>query len=224
MLSRRTHAHRGWLALLLALGLVAAPSVRAVAAPDAREIQAREDFAAGRYQQAAEIFARLYAETLHPNYLRNIGRCYQNLGDADRAITSFRDYLRKAKSLSADERTEIEGYIKEMQELKRSREGGAAKPPAEDASPARTGAPAAAAPPPAPKAPPPPPAETKIDLTAKAPPPVSPVDESPPIYERWWFWAAVVGVVGAGVGVAAAAGAFTHTNDASCPMRVKCGM
>jgi tetratricopeptide (TPR) repeat protein len=222
MLAQGTRAHRGWLALLLALGLVAAPSLRAVAAPDAREIQAREDFAAGRYAQAAETFARLYAETLHPNYLRNIGRCYQNLGEPDRAINSFRDYLRKAKSLSADERAEIEGYIKEMQELKRVREGTPAKPPAESAAPAKTAAPAA--PPPELKAEPPPPAaETKIDLTAKAPPPAPPVEESPPVYERWWFWAIVAGAVGAGFGAAAAAGAFTHTNDAICPMGTKCG-
>ena len=99
---------------------------RALAAPDARELQAREDFAAGRYQVALEVFARLYAETLHPNYLRNIGRCYQNLGEPERAITSFRDYLHKGKNISADERAEIDGYIKDMQDLERQRETGAA--------------------------------------------------------------------------------------------------
>jgi hypothetical protein len=40
----------------LALG-----SVRAQAASDTREIKAREDFAAGRFQEALDIFARLYA-------------------------------------------------------------------------------------------------------------------------------------------------------------------
>ena len=101
-----------------------APGARAHAAADSRELKAREEFAAGRYQDALDLFAKLYAETLHPIYLRNIGRCYQNLGEPDRAIASFRDYLRKAKSLRAEERKEIEGFIKEMEELKRSRGAG----------------------------------------------------------------------------------------------------
>ena len=148
---------------------------------------------------------------MHPNYLRNIGRCYQNLGEPDRAIASFRDYLHKAKSVSADERAEIDGYINEMQDLKQKREAAAAKPAPAPASAAPV---APLAPPPVAKASP-----TKIDLVAKRPPPVP---EEPPIYGRWWFWAIVAGVAGAGVGVAAAAGAFTHTKDASC-MGFMCG-
>jgi hypothetical protein len=213
----------GWISrwggvLLLAIGLAAAPCLTAVAAPDAREIEAREDFAAGRYQQAVEIFARLYAETL-----RNIGRCYQNLGEADHAITSFREYLRKAKNMSPDEHAEIEGYIKEMQDLKRAQESAAAKPAASAAvaTPPVAAAPVAApprlaAPPPAANA-----APGRIDLVAKSPPPRE--EGPPPIYERWWFWAIVVGAVGAGVGVAAAAGVFTHTKDGNCPTGIPCG-
>ena len=78
--------------------------MRAQAASDTREIKAREDFAAGRFQEALDIFARLYAESLHPNYLRNIGRCYQGLQNPDRAIATFHDYLRKAKGITPDER------------------------------------------------------------------------------------------------------------------------
>src|SRR5262245_18844882 len=91
---------------------------QSLAAPDRRELQAREAFAAGRYQEALDIYAKLYAEKLHPNYLRNIGRCYQDMGQPERAISSFRDYLRKAR-VSADERKEIEGFISEMEELKK---------------------------------------------------------------------------------------------------------
>jgi tetratricopeptide (TPR) repeat protein len=86
--------------VVFALGLAA---VRAQAASDTREIKAREDFAAGRFQEALDIFARLYAESLHPIYLRNIGRCYQGLQNPDRAIATFRDYLRKAKGITPDE-------------------------------------------------------------------------------------------------------------------------
>ena len=85
--------------VVFALGLGA---VRAQAASDTREIKAREDFAAGRFQEALDIFARLYAESLHPIYLRNIGRCYQGMQDPDRAIATFRDYLRKAKGIDLE--------------------------------------------------------------------------------------------------------------------------
>jgi tetratricopeptide (TPR) repeat protein len=216
-LAPRRLAHA--LALLVVLCAAAAPaSAHADPGQDERELQAREDFAAGRYQLALEIFARLYAETLHPTYLRNIGRCYQNLGEPDRAITSFREYLHKRTNISAEERAEIEGYIKEMEELKRARAatGGAAKPAA--APPPRSlAAPVLA--PPAAAAPAPRPA---VDL-ARTAPPSAPPREEPELYERWWFWAAVAGAVAAGVGVAAAAGAFTHTDNAACPTGFICG-
>ena len=67
------------------------------AADDGDELKARTHFAAGEYKQALDIYARLYAETMHPTYLRNIARCHQNLGNADKAISSFREYLRKAR-------------------------------------------------------------------------------------------------------------------------------
>jgi hypothetical protein len=199
------------LALVLTLGLVGGLPARVHAAPDPREIEAREEFAAERYQTALEIFARLYAETLHPNYLRNIARCYQNLGEPDRAITSFRDYLHKGRSISPDERVEIEGYIKEMEDLKRARAAAAAGAAPVSAPPAAKAPTLAIAAPSAPRA-------ASVDLTASAPPPkaVGESEESPPVYERWWFWAVVVGVAGAGVGVAAAAGAFTHYDNPPC--------
>ncbi len=195
-----------------------------------------EAFAAGRYQDALDLFVKLYAEKLHPNYLRNIGRCYQNLGEPDRAISSFREYLRKAKKVSAAERTEIDGYVAEMEQLKKTQ---AAKQQGADtrdtsakaAPPGRTGGGEATPPPP----PPPqvviverevapkgaaatPPA---VDLTAH--PGTEPAKEEPsPVYARWWFWAIVGGVVAAGVGGAAAAGVFTKKEDAACAMGMVC--
>jgi hypothetical protein len=75
----RSPRTRAGLALVVGI-LMAIFATRAMGAPDPRELKAREDFAGGRYQEALDLFARLYAESLHPNYLRNIGRCYQNLG------------------------------------------------------------------------------------------------------------------------------------------------
>src|SRR5215831_3009335 len=102
------------LAFLFAIGL-ATPAAQA---GNPTELKAREAFAAGRYEDALNLFAKLYAETLHPVYLRNIGRCHQKLKQPDQAIDKFNEYLAKEKKISADERKEIDGYIKEMEALK----------------------------------------------------------------------------------------------------------
>jgi len=198
----------GSVVVALALTFVAAP---AVAAADARELKAREEFAAGRYQDALDIFAKLYAETLHPIYLRNVGRCYQNLGDPDRAIISFRDYLRKHKTIEPQERSEVEGFIAEMEELKKQRAVAAAvaTPATAPPKPASTITPLVLAPQPATRAAP------EALVTVPAGPSSEP---SSPVYARWWFWTIIAAAaVGAGLGVAAATGAFTKTTDPRCP-------
>jgi tetratricopeptide (TPR) repeat protein len=212
---RRTFStgKKTWLSAFIALAMVLA-ALRATAATDPRELRAREDFAAGRYQDALELFAKLYAESLHPNYLRNIGRCYQNLREPDRAITSFRDYLRKAKAITPDERKEVEGFISEMEELKRQKEAAAssvtatatATPATTDSQPVTPLLSQSA------KAPG---ANANVSVLLTAPPPPPPA-ESPPVYERWWFWAIVGGAIAAGLGAAAAAGVFTRTQEGSC--------
>jgi hypothetical protein len=114
---------------------------------------------------------------MHPTYLRNIARCHQNLGNPDKAISSFREYLRKAPDLSPAQRKEIEGYIAEMEQLKQSQGRQPATPP-----------PAAA-----------PPAETSPALVGPATvTATSTRDEDGPFYTRVWFWGVVAGVVAAG--------------------------
>jgi tetratricopeptide (TPR) repeat protein len=203
-----------WVAAL-AFAFVA---TRAAAASDPRELKAREDFAAGRYQQALDVFAKLYAETLHPVYLRNIGRCYQNLGDPDRALISFRDYLRKHRAIAPEERTEVEGFIAEMEALKtekgaRATESVSSIAPLESTS-TITPLPSASASAPASSAAP------EALVTAPA---AHPGEGSSPIYTRWWFWTLVAAAaVGAGLGIAAAAGAFTTTQDGACMRGYTC--
>jgi hypothetical protein len=201
---------------VVAVVLVVSTARLTSAATDPREMRAREAFAAGRYQDALDAFAKLYAESLNPIYLRNIGRCHQNLGEPDRAIASFRDYLRKASTLPAAERKEIDGYIKEMEELKRSKEASAASAtttptPVEPVTPLPKEVPAS-----------PPGSSTASASVVMTPPPAAPAEEPSPIYGRWWFWAIVGGVVATGLGVAFAAGAFTRTEDAPCPSDTTC--
>jgi tetratricopeptide (TPR) repeat protein len=188
---------RGRIAILLLLGWCSVASAFAAPAADRREIAAREAYVTGRYQQALELYGKLYAETLHPTYLRNIGRCYQSLRDPDRAISTFRDYLRKAPAVSAPERAEIEGYIAEMETLKRQQ--------AEQARPARAAEPPRLAARPEPPLP---------MVTAGAP---APAPEPGP--SRWWLWTGLGALVAAGVVTAVL---VTRRTDAPCPMGIAC--
>jgi hypothetical protein len=191
-------------ALSLGAALVGEPVLAAARREADRkiEMQAREDFAAGRYAQALELFAKLYAETLHPVYLHNIGRCHQKMREPDKAIDAFRDYLAKSKNVSPDDRAMIEGYIAEMEKLRD--EQAAAKTetksaPVPAASPSAQAAPSPATSTvdinvaPAPSSPP------SASLIAVAPAP--PAQETP-VYARWWFWTGVGALVAGGVATA----------------------
>jgi hypothetical protein len=184
------------------------------AAPSRIELQAREAFGASRYQEALDLYAKLYAEKLHPVYLRNIGRCYQNLGEPDKAISSFREYQRKAKQLSKDERAEVDGFIAEMEALKKQREAAAATPVEPVVKPS--------APPPVIEQPLPP--ETTALTVSNTQNSDNSTQESS-VFARPWFWG-VVGavVVVAVVGGLAASGAFSSAKDPVCEMGRTCGL
>jgi tetratricopeptide (TPR) repeat protein len=170
------------------------------------ELTARTHFAAGEYQQALDIYAKLYAQTLHPTYLRNVGRCYQNMGKPDEAISAFREYLREAENLEPKHRDEVEGFIHEMEDLKRQRVGAstsaaAATPPA---APAVSVAPAATQLPALPTATDRGADSSRIDASLKSGPAPTEGRGSMPIYTRWWFWTALGAVAVGGVATALA--------------------
>jgi tetratricopeptide (TPR) repeat protein len=105
------------IAILLLLGAAAkAPK------NDPREQTARAFFAAGKYQEAIDIYSQLFAQYIHPMYIYNIGRCYQNMGAPDKALASFREYLRKEKHVTPALKQEIDGHIKEMEDLKKQQQ------------------------------------------------------------------------------------------------------
>ncbi|HMF42779.1 MAG TPA: hypothetical protein VKQ32_19040 [Polyangia bacterium] len=183
------------LGFLFAFGLTA-PEARA---GNPTELKAREAFAAGRYEDALNLFAKLYAETLHPVYLRNIGRCHQKLKQPDQAIDKFNEYLAKEKKVSADERKEIEGYIKDMQALKdeQARQS-APPPPPPPVTPINPNPPPPTANPPPPTYTGPPTGTTSGTLIAQP----GPREEETPVYKKWWFWTGI-GAVVAGVVIVA---------------------
>jgi hypothetical protein len=212
------------LGLVLAFGLFWSLGVTpaAFAAKDSEkqaELKARQAFAASRYDEAIEIFAQLYAETLNPIYLRNIGRCHQKKREPDKAIDAFQDYLAKGKSITPSERKEIQGYIKDMEQLRddqaKERDAKTAFAPAPPATPAPGPGPAtnptgtapvtvnvASGPNPNAVTTLPPPNDPGNPTLVATPGSRPPPEENHPIYTRWWFWTAL-GVVAAG-GVAAA--------------------
>jgi hypothetical protein len=164
------------------------------------EMKARESFAAGRYDEALQTFAKLYAETLHPVYLRNIGRCHQKMREPQKAIDAFQDYLAKTKAgkdkITPDERTEIEGYIKDMETLRDSQTAKPVEPVGTPVTPVNptTSSPILAQPAPQPQ---PTGGSTPPVVLTTAPP--SEGEPSHPFYTRWWFWTGVGAVVAGGV-------------------------
>ncbi len=162
--------------------------------PDRPDLQARNFFQAGRYADALPIYQRLYTETHHPTYLRNIGRCHQMLREPKPAIESFQAYLREARSLDPGERAEIEGYVAEMQRL-------------EVTAPTATApgwSPASAAP----------------TATVSSSSATVTSSSAGGITHRWWFWTGLGVLVAAGVITAVAASGGKHRLP--CPSGAVC--
>jgi hypothetical protein len=217
------------LGLLLALGILVGTAHAGTPTEKETELNARQAFAAARYDEAIELFARLYAETLNPIYLRNIGRCHQKKREPDKAIDAFRDYLAKGKSVSSSEKKEIQGYIKEMEQLRdqqskdreaQAKPSFAPAPPAPTPGPGPGPAPAPSWSAPAPTAngattidvnpapnpafaygAPPPASTGNPTLVSSAPPPPRQSDQHPSS-PRGWCWTAIGGVAAGGVAAA----------------------
>jgi tetratricopeptide (TPR) repeat protein len=124
---------------------------------------------AGQFDQAVRSFTRAYELDPAPILLFNVAQAHRKQGDAERALSFYRQYL--AIDPQADNRQQVEAHIRELEAARR---------------------PVLVAP-----APPLPASAPPVPTTA-GPPPVAvtmaPV-RSPPLYRRPWFWGAV-GAVG----------------------------
>ena len=148
-----------------------APAPSSVSERQARADAAAKAFLVGRYEEALAIYADLYVQSNgRPEYLRNIGRCQQKLRLHAAAIETFRDYLRRMKPISAAEKREVEGFIKELETSKLNAEQGSGQAPPEQQPPPGTAQPPAAEPPTAG----PPPAPTPEVPPGQAEPPPNP--------------------------------------------------
>jgi tetratricopeptide (TPR) repeat protein len=190
---------------LVVAALVAA-SAQAADKIEAKSRKARVECAAGNYTEGVRLLAELWVATGDVNYLYNQGRCYEQSGQNELAVSRFREYLRKAESLPA---AEIEAVNKRIEELQRQ----ATARPAPAPTVITLVQPAA----------PPPQAPPGTDRTAElvSTPQPAPVSDSP-VYARWWFWTGVGAVVVGGVVTAVLLGRHAGQSSPACDPGVPC--
>ena len=110
----RTWARRSRHAVVIA-GFTAAATIARAQPEDPRAIEARKACAVGDVARGVALLADYLATTDDVTAIYNMGRCYQQNGRPDKALLQFREYLRKARNLTADDRREIAGHIEELQ-------------------------------------------------------------------------------------------------------------
>jgi iron complex outermembrane receptor protein len=224
--SQRRVFQRGRRALVMCVVVSFAMNASAVAqqVPRDAKLEAKAHFVSGQshynlneLSEALADFKDAYRLYPDPVFLFNGGQCERQLGHFEEAIRFYRSFLREQPK--APNRQDVVHKIEEMEAAIKSR---AAEPdkPSEPPVPALPEAakvePVApimqppAEPSATPAAPSTPVAPTfddsrssRIDLTTPAPEPAA--APTPAFYQHWWFWtAAGVLAVGAGIGIYAA--------------------
>ena len=197
---------------VLATILFGVTSVRADKQSDRRKaeahfVAANALYEAGSYEEALREFLAGYEVSPLPDFLLNAGQCYRKLGQLDKAVDMFNDYLASA---ATDDpwRPKVHKLIAEIR-AKRDEElvRGASPPPTAPvpAPPQSTAAPPAMASSSASAG------RTAMILSATPPPKTA---RRGPIVRRKWFWGVLAGgavVVGGAIALGVALGAPTKT-------------
>jgi tetratricopeptide (TPR) repeat protein len=107
--------------IALVLGIVIVAQARPAAADKARSTPAKDKAAQkacakGDYQKGVDILADLLVDTKDPTFIYNQGRCYQQNNRWEQAISRFKEYLRKAKDISNNDREEAESQIRDCEQ------------------------------------------------------------------------------------------------------------
>jgi hypothetical protein len=91
----------------------------AAAPPDSEEdhlaTEARQACASGQVERGIQLLGDYLRKTSDATAIYNMGRCYQLNGLPDRALVSFREYLRKAPDLTAEDRQDVDHRIAELE-------------------------------------------------------------------------------------------------------------
>ena len=119
-MSNRMITARAIATALVVATLVAAPA-RAADKLEAKERKARVECAAGDYAEGVRLLAELWVATGDATFLYNQGRCYEQSGQNDLAVSRFREYLRKAPALPAEDVEAVNRRIDELQRQAASR-------------------------------------------------------------------------------------------------------
>ncbi|HYO72730.1 MAG TPA: tetratricopeptide repeat protein, partial [Archangium sp.] len=114
------HRRMSFPALLLALLLALGGTGAGAAEPGAARAAARRHFERGttlyqqgRYAEAAAAFEAAYQTLANGVVLYNLGQCYEKLGDLQRALGYYRDYLRTVPN--AEDRPLVESLIARLE-------------------------------------------------------------------------------------------------------------
>ncbi len=177
------------MALLLCVGLLLPPAAVAAQASPERLRQARRyyergkaAFELGKFRAALRHYEEAYKVASLPGLLFNIGQCYRNTGEHEKAVFSFRLYLRKVPKAKNREAVlvlirELEATIERERVLKRKRRAEETKRQREEE-------------------------ERREEERRLAALRARGGKRSTPIYKRWWFWTLIgVAAAGAGAGV-----------------------
>jgi tetratricopeptide (TPR) repeat protein len=135
-------------------------------------------YESGQFERALDAYRAAYETAPAPGVLFNMGQCYRQLGEHERAIFFLQGYLRG--SPEAPNRADVEALIVDEQAALERQAATAAADVAPDAPPDASEAA--------------PPGDTAVTVE-----PAVVVEPAPsrPVYRRWWFWT-VIGVVVAG--------------------------
>jgi hypothetical protein len=143
------------------------------AGKEAQERAARKACLSGDYAKGVEILSDLFIDTKDPNFIFNQARCFEQNNRCEEAVSRFREYLRKASGLSAEDKADTEKHIADCQALMGTK--AAPEPKVAEAPPAPAPAAPIVVPPTAPAmAPPVAPAPARIDMASATPPAANP--------------------------------------------------
>jgi len=95
----------------LAAGLTAKETAKAK--------QAKQLYKEGKYEEAAKLFSGLSSD--HPEmpvFTHNLGACYYYLRRPEPALSNLREYLRLEQDITPADRSEVEGWMAEMEKLR----------------------------------------------------------------------------------------------------------
>jgi hypothetical protein len=96
--------------------VLAAPLARA-AGTEAKERAARKACLSGDYAKGVEILSDLFIDTKDSTHIFNQARCFEQNSRFEEAISRFREYLRKATTISPDDKADAEKHITDCQAL-----------------------------------------------------------------------------------------------------------